>query len=127
MKLFLLFNHSFLPEQEAGARQELKVTEIINLPEELKKVWSNIPPLGNKFPDEILNPIIEWLSQAHAGDLVLVQGDFGATYRIVRYCIEKHLIPIYATTERVASETLQSDGSLKRIHFFKHVSFRQYE
>ena len=44
MKMFLLFSHSLTDEQKKDAIENLKVTKFISLPEQLQKLWSNIPP-----------------------------------------------------------------------------------
>jgi hypothetical protein len=54
------------------------------------------------------------------------QGDFGATYLMVRFALEQGLIPIYATTRRKAREESQADGAVKLTHHFQHQTFRKY-
>jgi len=124
--LFLLFNHQFTSDQEADARASLGVERIKSLPEDLQRIWSDIPPdVEEIVPD--LDPIREWLStKSHPGDYVLIQGDFGATYLMVRFAFEKNLIPIYSTSYREALEEHQPDGSIVLTHHFRHRRFRQY-
>jgi len=61
------------------------------------------------------------------GDFVLIQGEFGATYFTVDFCFQNNLIPIYATSKREYREEPQQDGSVVRVHRFKHVQFREYK
>ncbi|HAY20616.1 MAG TPA: hypothetical protein DCY27_00280, partial [Desulfobacterales bacterium] len=74
-----------------------------------------------------LKPICSWLvGQATPGDYVLIQGDFGATYLMVRFALEHGLIPVYATTSRQALEEHLPDGTVKLLHYFQHQMFRRY-
>ncbi|MEA3280185.1 MAG: CRISPR-associated protein Csx20, partial [Thermodesulfobacteriota bacterium] len=59
-------------------------------------------------------------------DYVLIQGDFGACYIMVRFAFEKGFVPVYSTTRREAVEKQQSDGAVKLVHQFKHQVFRKY-
>lgn len=124
--LFLLFNHQFTQQQEADARSTLGVDGIEPMPEALKPSWGEIPPDAAGIRDH-LQPFRDWLStSAGEGDFVLIQGDFGATYLMVRYVSDCGWIPVYATTRREAQEAVQSDGSVKMYHHFRHVRFRRY-
>lgn len=125
-KLFLLFNHSFTRLQEHDARASLGVGRIIVLPPELQALWSNIPPELESL-ESYLQPIKAWLAySAKPGDFVLIQGDFGACYNLVRFAFARALVPIYSTTARKATESLGPDGSVKVTHEFMHVKFRRY-
>lgn len=124
--LFLIFNHRFTEGQQADARCSLGVDRIVSLPPELQELWSNLPPDASEI-EPLLVPLQEWLaSESVSGDRVLIQGDFGATYLMVRFAFEHGLIPIYSTTSREATEEIQPDGAVKVVHTFKHVRFRRY-
>jgi hypothetical protein len=85
-----------------------------------------VPP-GLEKIEAYLEPIRAWvIESAQLGDFLLVQGDFGAVYLMVRFALEKGLIPIYSTTERVAAEEHKEDGSVTLTHHFRHVRFRKY-
>ena len=125
-RLFLIFNHTFTPEQAADARQTLGVETIVSMPDAVRDSWGQIPPDRSAISD-YLEPVRTWLAdQARPGDYVLVQGDFGACYLMVRFAFDADLIPIYATTRREADETVQPDGSVTLTHRFRHVAFRRY-
>lgn len=124
--LFLIFNHQFTSHQDADARSSLGVDRIVPLPAEIRQIWGNVPP-DLAAIDPLLSPVKEWLSaNAKLGDAVLIQGDFGATFKMVCYALEKGLIPIYSTTKREAFEKHKPDGSVETIHSFRHVRFRRY-
>ncbi len=77
---------------------------------------------------DVLEPIIKWLDEkADAGDYVLVQGDFGAVFLMVDFCLNNGLIPIYSVTKREASEDVMDDGSVVKVSRFNHILFRRYE
>lgn len=123
---YLIFNHHFTPTQEADARASLGVDRIVVMPDEIRRVWGNVPP---DLPEirGYLAPVRGWLTDnGNAGDYVLIQGDFGATCLMVRFALEKGFVPVYSTTSREAVEEHQADGSVRMTHRFRHVRFRGY-
>lgn len=126
-RLFLLFSHALTSEQEQDACATLQVQNIQSLPEELQQRWSNVPPDLETIHAHI-QPILDWLrAQAHPGDYVLIQGDFGAVYRAVCFAQEHGLTPLYATTTRRVKETRLPDGRVESTRVFQHVRYRRYE
>jgi len=125
-KLFLLFNHEVTDEQIKDAKESLGVDEFVALPDKMQNIWSNTSPFGD-LPVSELNEIISWLnSNAQKGDYVLVQGDFGATFYVVDFCLKNGLTPIYATTERISVDKKDIGGKIIKRSIFKHVTFRKY-
>ncbi len=125
-RLFLLFNHSITPMQESDARASLGVSEIVPPPDEIKSLWRQIPPDLTGISD-YLRPVRLWLrASASPGDYLLIQGDFGACCLMVDFAFKKGLIPVYSTTRREMSETLDADGAIRLIHRFDHRIFRRY-
>lgn len=125
-KIFLLFNHQFTTEQEEDARRSFGVKTILALPDHLKKLWSQIPPETESI-QAFLMPVKDWIQRKAANsDYVVIQGDFGATYLMVKFAFERGLIPVYATSVRKASEKIQDDGSVKMEHVFSFCRFRKY-
>ncbi len=124
--LFLVFNHEITPVQEADAATTLGVRRIVSLPKDLQELWSAVPPDIDELTPYLL-PIKSWLlAEARPDDFVLVQGDFGATYLIVKFALQNGLRPVYSTTERQAEEIRQPDGSITLVHHFRHHRFRLY-
>jgi len=124
--IYLIFSHKLTPEQEKDLRQNWQVENFIALPEHLQELWSNIPP---DLPElnRYLEPIKHWLKEnARSGDLVLIQGDFGAVYIVVNYAFELRLIPVYATTERLIKKEVSSKGEVVLNRIFRHKIFRVY-
>ena len=124
-QLFLYFSHKLTPEQELDAKNSLGIVEFVPLTKDLQKLWSNVPPELNSL-NEYLIPLKEYLKQnAHKEDLVLIQGDFGASYQMVNFAKELGLIPIYSTSTRDAIEKVVN-GKVEKLSRFKHVKFREY-
>lgn len=125
--LLLLFNHQLTLPQEADAIDTLGVEDIVSPPDDLRRLWGQIPPELTSLAD-YLKPVQSWLEkQSKPGDFVLVQGDFGACHWIVQAAFALGLVPIYATTRREAVENHLPDGTVQLTHQFRHVIFRKYE
>ena len=123
-KCLILLNHSPTEEQLTDIKQRFKA-EPIATPSEIKALWAQIPPEGESVD---LSPVTDWIArEAKSGDVVWVQGEFGATFYIADYCMKNQLIPVYATTKRIAKEQKEADGTIKRTHLFRHVGFRVYK
>ena len=125
-KMFLIISHILTSEQKAEAREKYNITNFTSLPDELQTLWSQVPaelPSIRKY----IMPIKNWLAtNANSGDIVLVQGDFGATFMIVDYCLDNNLLPVYATTKRNVEETILNENIISK-RKFSHVFFRLYE
>ncbi len=81
--LFLLFNHCLTVPQETDARTSLGVDRIVLPPPEISRLWQEIPPESDELIS-YLAPIFSWLgNEAHPGNFVLIQGEFGATFLLV--------------------------------------------
>jgi hypothetical protein len=126
-KMFLIFSHKLTNLQKEDASVSLGIKQFSNLPDDLQKKWSGISSKG-ELPVKELLKIIDWLiASSNKGDYVLVQGDFGATYYIVDYCLKNSLVPVYSTSERIYEFIYNQDDSVKNQHIFKHVCFRIYK
>jgi len=124
--IFILINH-ILTERQLAQLHEIYGSEckIIFPPENVKIYWSQIPP-KTTLENEKINQITKWLSQAKEQDVLLVQGDFGATFVIVDYALKNNLIPIQSVTKRI--ETEEKDGEKVYKHYvFEHECFREYK
>lgn len=125
--LYCILNHKLTEKQNEDVSNTLGIVNIINLPKYLNEIWSHINPEGELETDK-LSLIIDWLDiNAKKGDYILVQGEFGAVYFIIDYCFSVGLNPIYSTTYRNYKEKRQKNGSIERIHVFKHVQFRKFK
>lgn len=124
--MHLLFSHQLTKRQQQSATVNYGVTCFSPPPENIQTVWSQIPPDAERL-DPILLPVKTWLEQqAVKGDLVLIQGDFGATVLMVNHALSLELIPVYATTQRQARDKILSDGRIETYHVFEFKRFRVY-
>lgn len=122
MTLFIFLNHALNEAQISEAKVRFGVSEFVNLSEIANKKWSEIPPEIDSL-NEYLSEFKEALkSRAKKGDLVLIQGDFGASFLMINFALNLKLTPIYATTKR---EVVSENGVIKKA--FKHEKFRLYE
>ncbi len=125
-KLIVLLNHNLTMEQILDAYHTLNINSIVYPSEEIKNIWKNII-VGDTSLLPFLSPILSWIKNiSKKEDYVLVQGDFGATYLVVRFCMLNCLIPIYSTTKRIVKEEILNSGEIKLNHIFLHKGFRIY-
>ena len=126
-RFFVLMNHTLTPDQQADALDTLGGSGFVDPPPSVSRIWAAIPADADSIGG-MLSPVKIWLDEtARSGDTVLIQGDFGAVFHMVCYAFSKDLIPVYATTERAAVETLKDDGSVEITRVFRHRRFRRYE
>ena len=121
--LFTLINHTLTSEQEEDARKNLNVDKFINIADAR---WSDIDPSEKSIIEFVEAYKDKLKKQAKSGDVLLVQGDFGATYNMIRFAKNMGLIAVYATTNRIVSERVEN-GKIVIKREFKHARFREYE
>lgn len=123
-KALLLFSHQLTENQEKELVENFKVKKIISLSSELQKMWSNVSIKENY--KENLEKIKKYIEENfNENDVMLVQGNWGYTYNIVKWSIEKKLVPVYSYTERNVEE-IKDGENVKKISYFKHVKFIEY-
>ena len=124
-KLFLLFSHTLTEEQVEDAKNSFGVEAFVELPLELQNLWSNVPSDLEEV-SAYLEPLKIYLKeQSSTDDVVLIQGDFGATYSMVNSVKSLGLKAVHATTKRdVIEKTI--DDKVVKTSVFKHVRFRVY-
>ncbi|QUB97982.1 hypothetical protein J4863_01525 [Leptotrichia sp. oral taxon 221] len=124
-KALLLFSHQLTENQEKELVENFKVKKIVSLSSELQEMWSNVSIKENY--KENLKKIKKYIEENfNENDVMLVQGNWGYTYNIVKWSIEKRLVPVYSYTERNVEE-IKDGENVKKISYFKHVKFIEYE
>ena len=104
--------------------ENFKVKKIVSLSSELQEMWSNVSIKKNY--KENLEKIKKYIEENfNENDVMLVQGNWGYTYNIVKWSIEKKLVPVYSYTERNVEE-IKDGENVKKISYFKHVKFIEY-
>lgn len=121
----VLMSHDMSNTQKSDAYENLKVKKIIEAPQKIKQIWGNINPIAS-LDISPLEEVILWIKQNSSDkDYVLVQGEFGATFYIVDYCLQNNLIPVYATSVRRVEEIRQGDRIITN-RVFVHEGYRKY-
>ena len=123
-KAFCLLNHALTQNQIAELKERFDITEIVYPSEELSKKWAQIPP-SRELDFSIVKSVVEYLNSASTGDILIIQGETGASFMLVDYALKKHLVTIYAVTARVSKEVAAGEQVVKQ-NVFEHVCFRQY-
>ena len=124
-KALLLFSHQLTENQEKELVENFKVKKIVSLSSELQEMWSNVSIKENY--KENLEKIKKYIEENfNENDVMLVQGNWGYTYNIVKWSIEKRLVPVYSYTERNVEE-IKDGENVKKISYFKHVKFIKYD
>ena len=124
-KALLLFSHQLTENQEKELVENFKVKKIVSLSSELQEMWSNVSIKENY--KENLEKIKKYIEENfNENDVMLVQGNWGYTYNIVKWSIEKKLVPVYSYTERNVEE-IKDGENVKKISYFKHAKFIEYE
>lgn len=121
-KMFVLINHNLTEEQKDQALKVFGVEDIINIADD---AWSNISPSDENILYVLNGYKKELMLEAEAGDILLVQGDFGATYNMINFAKNIGIKTIYATTKRAVQELIIDGKSVTRREF-KHEKFREY-
>jgi len=126
-KIVLLFSHQVTETQKEELHKNWKIDEFVVLPHNLQQIWNNIPADTVSIVT-LLEPIKMFLSvNVKQGDLVLIQGDFGAVYNMVEFAKSLEIITVYATTRRTVSEYTNKEGKRVKKSIFEHRRFREYE
>lgn len=120
--MFILLSHQMTPVQYEDAKESLHVK---NFAELSKEIWSQIPCDCIDISEYLATIKHNILKSSKVGDILLVQGDFGATVAMVQFAHKHDLIPVYATTKRIAKDIVDGD-KVVTVRTFEHVRFRQY-
>ena len=126
MKMILLFSHKLTIKQENDAKDLYHIKEFIVLPKYLQDLWSNMPVEKSSIKEELEEIKKFILDNSVKNDVVLIQGDFGAVYHMVRFCKELKLKTVYSTTKRNIKEVFEKNKTIKT-STFEHRRFREYE
>jgi CRISPR-associated Csx2 family protein len=125
-KAFIILSHELTETQREELTSEWAVGEIVLIPKELLEMWQNLPPSQESIEQNIA-PILAWLQEkARPGDIVVVQGEHGATTIVAIEAHSMGLFPVYATTERILEERPLPDGTVRQERIFRHARFRRF-
>ncbi len=120
--MFILVSHQMTKLQYNDAKENLGIDRFIKLSTD---VWSQIPADAETIGFYLEDLKYDIKKQYQKNDLLLVQGDFGATVEMVHFAFKQGLIPVYATTKRIAKDIIDGD-TVTTIRTFEHIRFRKY-
>jgi hypothetical protein len=121
---FCLLNHKLTSNQEAELHNSFGAERIIYPPPEVAELWSAIPT-DREITKAHLAPFTGWLQEAAEGDIVILQGEFSATFALTDFSFHRGLIPVCAVSKRITVEEKEGEKVKKQI-VFEHICFRQY-
>lgn len=114
-------------EQLEDIKNHLKAEIKVEPDLKIKEMWSNIPPDMDKI-SLYLSPVKNWiLKNSNESDFIWVQGESGALFNIVNFCLKNKRQPIYSVTKRNLEKEIKEENQIKTTRIFKHVKFRFYE
>lgn len=120
-KILNVSNHNFTEVQLVELRDKWDV-EVLELPEELKKRWSNLTPDDYKA---VCNTIIGYSFDENNQVVMMHVAGFPAA---VNYIVKEYPgVSLYAYSERYSIDIPQEDGSVKKVSQFKHKGFYRYD
>ena len=124
-KALLVFSHQLTNNQEIELLEKYKVGKIEKLPEELQYMWSNVSI--KKDYKENLEKIKKYIANNfNSKDIMVIQGNWGYTYNLVKWSINNGFLPLYSYTERNVEE-IKDGENVKKISYFKHIKFIEYK
>ena len=124
-RLFNITNHAITDDQRADAIASLGIGGVVDMPPDIARCWGTVPPELDSVGGYV-QPAVDWLaSQVTKGDIVWVQGEWGAVLTVVLWCHVRGLRCVYATTQREASE-VHGENGVQMTHVFRHVRFRDF-
>lgn len=128
-RLFNITNHNLTPAQVNDAIGSLGVTEVVDLPADLKKTWGQIPTKAT-YPEVrgLLDPLFDFM---HANitreDFILCAGSRTAQRLVDQISVVLEATDVESCTERRSVEKTLPDGIVKKDSVFEHVQYRQMD
>ena len=123
-KVFCLLNHELTPKQIEELQSSFNAEQIMYPSTQITSLWSGIPT-DSELKKSHIEPVTSWLQEADAGDVIVLQGEFSATFIIADFALKKSLIPVCAVTKRVSQEVREGEKVTKN-YIFEHICFRPY-
>ena len=123
-KFFNITSHIITETQIADAKATLGAEEVVNMPDDLKKIWGQIPPTADTAEVKgHIQPVLDWLEQVSVGDFCMVAGSRTAV-AFVDLQIRSKAHAVESCTERKVRETANPDGTVTKVAVFEHIRYR---
>ena len=126
--ILVIFNHGTLSKDQIDYlkfENRIEKENILYLDDKNKTIWGNIDTESSVINLDKLEEFI--LDKTKIDDYILIQGEFGAVFKLVDFCFRIGRIPVYATSKRESQDFEKEDGSIEKRSVFKFVRFREYE
>lgn len=123
MTAYCLLNHALTAAQEKELAALWGCSSIAYPPLDVAEEWAQMP--HTEITAEVLRPFTDWLFAAESGSPVVLQGEAGATFALVGWCLDRALVPLHALSRRETVETREGD-EVKKTAVFRHEKFRRY-
>lgn len=120
-KILNMSNHTLTGEQVAELNDY--GYEIVELNVEDKQRWANLNP--DNYEDVVYR-IMEDSDTRYDVDCFHIAGFPPAVVLAVNTAFHLGKRSVYAYSERVSEESLQPDGTVKKVNVFKHLGFFNY-
>lgn len=124
-RCYWLLNHRMLVTQKRELEEKYGVQEFIMPPDDIAGLWGNVP-VSEKIPSSFFKRVENWLCDADNGDVVVIQGEPTAAFRIVSHLLKKGITVLAGITERRSMDK-EENGTVIKTSVFEHVCFRKYE
>jgi len=126
--LFVAFSHTLTAAQIQDASVSLGISKIVTLKdvdEELQSEFSQVPARASR--KEIIRLARKIVQQAEVcgATHLFVAGEPSLFLHTCLAAQSAGIVVVQSTTERVSSESLQSDGTVVKTAVFSHVQWRE--
>jgi len=124
-KVFCLLNHELTPKQSEELQTTYNVDRIMYPSTQIAALWSGIPT-DRDLAKSQFEPVSSWLKEAKVNDVIVLQGEYSATFAIADFALQKGMIPVCAVTKRISQEVREGEKVTKNF-IFEHICFRRYK
>ena len=115
-----LSNHPSLNWSNDQLSEAKKYGKVIDIP---------FPSIDASCSEDVIDELVdEYYIKLNKYDnpVVMVQGEFTFTYRIVKRLKEAGIKALTSCSERIATTKTDADGNVEKMSVFKFVRFREY-
>lgn len=120
MKLLKVLNHDLGADQIKDLKDNWGVTDIVNLPDDVAKLFSQVSVDNYNNVIAVLNDTIKNINP----DIMVIQGHMGVVHNVIND--NPNVIPLLAMTQRVSIDKKNDDGTVTKTSVFKHQQFIKY-
>jgi uncharacterized protein MJ1673 len=123
-KVIVFLSHDLDIRQKEELKEKYKIEEIIFLPEDLQKIWSNVR-CDENYEKDLEKLMIFMNSTLEKNDCIIAQGNWGYVYSLVTEAKKRGYVPLYGFSYRDGEDKIVN-GEKIRISKFKHIKYIEY-